>query len=217
MQNFQEYLTKTEAATKVLLSGVEQYREMLREAAKLSTFSSSYRDFKDLEEQHAKWQDENAEKIARAEFLYNNYFAESFSQATLCGSLLQIASKAIEKYSANDFISPEVEAILGRHDRIKLFCIGRAVHGLPIGLIIYAGRNQHMHFEGKLQSPSQKIFNRIATAWDPAGKLKEPAYDPENPMLESLAHNIVGLLGWKTYEDFARDLTEMLAKSQSDS
>ncbi len=214
MQTFQEYLTKTEAATKVLLSGVEQYREMLREAAKLSTFSSSYRDFKDLEEQHAKWQDENAEKIARAEFLYNNYFAESFSQATLCGSILQIASKAIEKYSANDSVSPEVEAILGSHDRIKLFCIGRKVHGLPIGLIIYAGRNQHMHFEGDLHPAPRKILQRLATAWDPEGKVKDPAFDPENPKLYSLAHNIVGLLGWKTYADFERDLTDMLGGSQ---
>lgn len=185
---------------------------MLREAAQLSTFASSYEDLADFEEQYAKWQDENPEKMARAEFLYNHYFAESFSQATLCGSMLQIASKAIEQYSKNDSISPEIEAILGSHDRTKLFCIGRRVHGLPIGLIIYAGRNQHMHFEGDLHRVPQKILQHLATAWDPEGKVKDPAFDPANPKLYSLAHNIVGLLGWKTYEDFARDLTGMLGR-----
>lgn len=217
MQTFHEYLSKTETAAKVLFAGVNDYRNMLTEAAKATTFSSSYSDYNDLETQYAKWREHNAEKIARAEFLYNHYFAEVFSQATLCGSILQIASKAIEKYSTMDSIPADVEAAVGAHDRIKRFCIGRQVRTMPIGLIIYAGRNQHMHFEGKLQSPSQRIFNRIATAWDPAGQLKEPAFDPENPMLESLAHNIVGLLDWQTYEDFVRDLTGMLAKSQPDS
>lgn len=216
MQRFQEYLTKTEAATRVLLSGVDEYRKMLREAAELSTFTTSHRGFDDFEAQRAKWLDENAEKIARADFLYSNYFAESFSQATLCGSILQIASKAIEMFSANDSISPEVEAIVGRQDHIKLYCTGRKVRGLPIGLIIYAGRNQHMHFEDDLLRPAaRKIFEHLATAWDPEGQVKDPAFDPQNPKLYSLAHNIVGLLGWKTYADFDRDLTDMLGEPQS--
>lgn len=212
MQNYQEYLSKTETATRLLFQGVSAYREILKEAAAATTFATSYADFEDLERQHARWQQENAATIERAEQLYNRYFAESFSQATLCGSILQIASKAIEKYSANSEIPANVRAIVGSHLRLQRFCVGRELRGLPIGLVIYAGRNQHMHFESHALHPSsQNVFDHLATVQYGGGDtVKDPAFDPSNPSLESLAHNVVALLGWKAYEDFFRDVSEML-------
>jgi hypothetical protein len=213
MQDLEEYLARTETATKLLFEGVAAYRVMLKEAVGTTTFSSSYADHNDLEAQYTTWRQDNGPAIARAEYQYNLYFAETFSNATLCGSILQIASKGIEKYSKNDLVPEDVQSLVGNLGRAKRFCIGRRVRDLPIGLIVYAGRNQHMHFEeGTLQAPSRQIFHRLATAWDKGrNEVKDPAFNPENPTLDSLAHNVVGLLGWRTYEDFTRDMADMLS------
>ncbi len=213
VQNLEEYLARTETATKLLFEGVRAYRAMLLGAARATTFASSYTDHEDWEAQYATWRQHNDAEITRAEYQYNLYFAETFSNATLCGSILQIASKGIEKYSKNDTAPVDVQGLVGNLGRAKRFCIGRRIRDLPMGLIVYAGRNQHMHFEeGRLQAPSQQIFHRLATAWDKGrNEVKDPAFNPENPSLDSLAHNVVGLLGWRTYEDFTRDMANMLS------
>ena len=77
----------------------------------------------------------------------NEYLGLQFSQATLSGSILQVAFMGIDRFSTNTVVLPKC---LKSKDENKIptkFCIGRIVHDIPIGMLIYAGRNQYNHWD----------------------------------------------------------------------
>ena len=82
-----------------------------------------------------------------------------------------------------------------------------------LGLIILAGRNQHMHFgDEPLRDPNVSIFARLASFGSMGGDetVHDPAFDLENKNLVSFAHNITALIGWRSFGNYQRDLRELL-------
>jgi hypothetical protein len=122
METAAEYLDKTESAVKILFDGIDAYSELLRN-------------------EHVQLAAENPEKLQAAFEAQRSFVAEYFALATLCGAVLQIAAKAIECYSKVDDVPEDCQDSFSG-PKIRLFCIGRRVHDVPIGLVIYAGRNQ---------------------------------------------------------------------------
>lgn len=109
----------------------------------------------------------------------------------------------------------ELEAWKKRHDtEIKAsLAAQREYFAGPLGLVILAGRNQHMHFgETQLWEPNLTVFERLAIYHDrntdPA--VRDPAFDLGNSRLVSFAHNIAALIGWRSFDDYQRDLRELL-------
>ncbi|MGB2585692.1 MAG: hypothetical protein WBC72_06065 [Pseudolabrys sp.] len=96
---------------------------------------------------------------------------------------------------------PFIRATEARNDR----------HGIPAGLIIFAGRNQYNHWDEDWSHPTTKeIFDALSRAfWNiPSSDL---AFDLSNPTIPIYAHEIlVTALGWDSYEKYLGEMTELL-------
>ncbi len=118
----------------------------------------------------------------RGELDANNaeFGSNDIAREVIAGSILQIAYVAIAKYASPGAKSPnavhfesEVNRLIRenpqrvrRSDNFELpsqFCVGRDIGDLPLGMIIYAGRNQYNHFyEGKrLTVVNEVVFNHL--------------------------------------------------------
>lgn len=210
MQSGTEYLERTASAVKKLFEGVESYTAGLERAVP-PVFVSSGSDRAQADAEFETWRRRHDAEIKAAFQAQRDYFAETIALATLCGSVLQVAAKALEQYSTAVAVPGDwAQVIKGKHAR---YCVGRQVYGVPIGLVILAGRNQHMHFgEEPLREPNVTIFERLATfhtrASDPA--YRDPAFDLDNKALVSFAHNITALLGWRSFDAYGRDLRALV-------
>jgi hypothetical protein len=107
----------------------------------------------------------------------------AFSVAALSGNLLQYARQGISlRYGKNRDGCP----------------VGREIASLPLHEIVWQARNQAMHWEeGNPHAPVVRCFDQLASIVSPT-------------FLEyrtrSLAYEIVTLVGWRSVDDFNRDL-----------
>ncbi|SFH58614.1 hypothetical protein SAMN05216299_1275 [Nitrosospira sp. Nsp14] len=211
MRSAKEYLKLTESAVCHLFDGIDSYLNVLHEATSVVFVTSTPRGpAQDAE--YGAWTVANAEKIATARTAEQEFIAESFALDTLCGAVLQIAVKAVEIYSVNRELPPEWAQVV--NPRLAKFCIGRKVRTVPIGLIIYAARNQHTHFnDEQLREPNATVFARLATSHGyPSRELvADPAFDISNPYLTSYATNVMSLIQWKSYKQYLNDMQSLLA------
>ena len=212
MQTVAEYLDKTESAVRKLFDGMDDYLEVLRQAPGVVY---SYGSDEDPWDAYDRWASENPERLKASLDAQRSFIAESFALATLCGGVLQIAAKAIECYPLSIALPDDwAELMSGKAYRsARPFCIGRRVHDVPIGLVIYAGRNQATHFnEGKLSDVNTEIFRRLC-AGNPllAEKgLLDPSFDLDGSSMTNFASNITALLGWRSFAAYDKDMRELL-------
>ena len=150
------------------------------------------------------------ERLKRDEQFAYEHFARSF----FAGAILQFACWAIERYSTNNKIPSGLAQDIKESSKVRKFCIGRIVKDLPIGLIIYAGRNQAMHFsDSELHSLSKKIFDKLKYYYSPRFDkvFISSYYDLSDPNIVNYAENILYLLDWHNYEAYEKDILEMLS------
>jgi hypothetical protein len=212
MQTVSDYLNKTESAVKRLFDGIDAYLDALRQEPGVVY---SYRKDEDPWDAYDRWASEKPEKLKASLEARRRFVAEGFALATLCGSVLQIAAKAIECYSVVDEVPKDCDDLLRMRggSRVRSFCIGRRVHDVPVGLVIYAGRNQATHFnEEKLNDANIEIFRRLCTG-NPllaAKGLNDPAFDLARSNMTNFASNITALLGWRSFEAYDADMRALL-------
>ena len=173
MDSPEEYLRATKSAVLKLFDGINSYNEIfLKKPIPIFNFSSNLTDSAAIlearKQAYDNWLLENETAIKLSLQAQKEYFAESFAISALCGSLLQIASMGIQLFSTNEEIAedlPEIlRSVIKPKSKVPRFCIGRRVRNVPIGLIIYAGRNQFNHIdEEKLSGVNTTIFNLIAS------------------------------------------------------
>ena len=100
-----QYVKESEHAVRQLFDGVAYYRRILEEMPKPIFISSiSFEDKDAWNEAFSKWYEDNKTDIDRSREKSREYFGLSFSNATLCGSILQIASMAIDSFSQNQVV-----------------------------------------------------------------------------------------------------------------
>jgi hypothetical protein len=203
------YLIKTETAVRKLFEGIKHYTDLLT-PIKDAVFVGDGTDFNKLQHDYDLWASKNAAALAASTAAQKLFSAQSFAMATLCGAVLQVAAKAIECYSQNQDVPEHLTDIARKTKSAHPFCIGREIKGLPIGLIIYAGRNQHTHFnDSSLSKINTAIFDQLALhANHPS--LKDPGLDLGNPSIDSHANNITSILGWRSYESYEADIRALL-------
>ena len=213
METAAEYLDKTESAVKILFDGIDAYFEVLRnEPSGVRTHSQGEVPLHENGQRIA----ENPEKL-QAFKAQRSFVAEYFALATLRGGVLQIAAKAIECYSMVDDVPEDCQDWINSKQWVtaRPFCIGRRVHDVPIGLVIYAGRNQATHFnEKKLYGLNETIFQRLSDR-NPSildKDLRDPSFDLLNPNLTIFADNITTLLGWRSFHEYNADMRALLLK-----
>jgi hypothetical protein len=213
MQNAAEYLDKTRSASAKLFEGIDTYLALLRQHS--TTFVTSYTNQEDFQRQYDAWYETNRSSMQAALEAQRQYLGESFAQATLCGSVLQLAAKAIECYSKNTEIPEDWKSLIKPGAKPVPFCAGRPVRGVPLGLVIYAGRNQHIHFEDQnLREPNVEVFRRLATNHGYGKGSTEPVVDPAfhlgTESINSFANNITALIEWRSLEAYETDMRKLL-------
>ena len=209
MQSPATYLDRTESAVRKLFEGIESYTNLLA-PIRGTTFVSGQLDRDKLMVEYQAWATVNAAALAASMEAQRKYSEQAFALATLCGAVLQIAAKAIECFSNNRNVASSLESIVGESQVALPFCIGREVRGVPIGLIIFAGRNQHTHFnETRLNRVNVAVFDKLAVL-PHREAAKDLALDLENPLLDSYASNITFILGWRSYDAYFEDLRRLL-------
>lgn len=205
MKNIHEYLARTESATRKLYEGVNFSFEMLMNSIRKGSLCPEESE----EEIQRKLKESD---VAQHRFIYY----ESIAMDALCGALLQIAFMGIRLFSENTSDVPDnfSEIIKPSNDRKKpvRFCIGRDVRNVPIGLIIYAGRNSYNHFDddGDLNKTCKAVFAKLCLS-DEFGICRDPSFDLNRKEDKTrFTSNIMSLLGWSAYEPFSKDMIDML-------
>ncbi len=142
--------------------------------------------------------------------------ALDFAKATLCGSVIQVANMAIEQYSHNETVdSASAGLSVSAKSRVRKFCVGRQVHGIPLGLLIYAARIQYNHRdEGVPKNPVPKAVFEALYQHYASDLTFDMAYALEWPSSRPVAHHILRHeLRWMSYDDYITDMREALETS----
>lgn len=142
-----------------------------------------------------------------------------FSLSVLCGAVLQIADKGLDVCSTNTKLPKSCAAFAGRGE--AKYCVGRDVHGLPLGAIIHAGRNQHEHWnEEEADHPSggfhrfvEGVFGHLVQVYY-SDTLMDLTYGLGNPfagLRRSRADSLLlTTIRWTTFDQYERDMRSML-------
>src|SRR5262249_41111169 len=139
-----EYFQKTEHAVRHAYSGLNSCSSYYQQALQHDTPPVQKDGYYVWEPPKAL---EERAKLDHALVLIGKYFELKISEAMFAGSILQAAYMAIRLYSQNETIPPNCAMFEPIPKAAIPFCIGKECHGIPTGLIIYAGRNQYNHWD----------------------------------------------------------------------
>jgi len=217
MNSPEEYLNRTESAVTKLFDGIDLYLKILRDAPP-PIYIGNAGDTLNQKPSYKNWVAANRDAIQSSFKVQREFSAESFALATLCGSLLQISAMGIQWFSENEEIPSDLpealDSLIKPKSKLVKFCIGRKVRSLPIGLIIYAGRNQFNHMDDEeLREPNKTIFNLLAGNYvgSTDKSPRDPAFDLENELLINFSSNVRLLLEWRNYESYHLDMKSLIA------
>ncbi len=164
--------------------------------------------------------------------------AHRVAREVIAGSILQVAFHAIKRYSITTEKPVSVIEFerqinhlvknppLGKTPRPRKafvfpveFCGGRQIGGMPVGLIIYAGRNQYSHaHEARLWPDTELVFTYLHMLHpDPPNDLSFNIYDGWG----YYAYSVICALGWvdtvregASHERYKRDMHWLLIKDE---
>jgi hypothetical protein len=160
---------------------------------------------------------------------------ESFSSTdvareVIAGSILQIAYVALSRYAVPSgkstnalHFASEINRLIRENPSTRTkgpfslpdkFCVGREIGHLPMGMLIYAGRNQYNHFgEERLSVVNEVVFNHLHAVWpSPPNGLTFDLYKEKRIH----SYSILAALGWNDseqemgYSTYKRDMSDLL-------
>lgn len=201
-KDIQEYLDLSEHAVRHFYAGLDDCWQVYERALPHWDLSRIGKPLTEEEMERARKYVEQAGK----------YFHLKFSEGSLAGAVLQVAATGIRIYSTNKIIPDDCSDIVSPKARTAIpFCIGKRRYGLPVGLIVYAARNQYAHLEEDPHQVTTNVFHRLETAfWN--NSFYDLAFDLGNPTIDIFANEIlIVALGWNTYEIFRVEMEEMLS------
>ncbi len=144
-----------------------------------------------------------------------NAMGLDMAKASLCGAIIEIAYSLIKQYSKNGTIPISCGKLDIPIDTEKAkFYVGREVHNIPLGLLIFAAREQYSAWEqGSPSNPIAKgVFEHLRTVrkrdiW------QDLLYELDWPVKRPASHYIIQKeLKWLTYDDYLADMTLAIAK-----
>ncbi len=206
----EEYFQDTEHAVRHLYAGLDSCWSYYREALK----------YWDVTQVGLPMTPESKEALDRHLELAGKYFDLKFSEATFAGAILQVAYMGIRLFSPllppQDSAPANYERLI-RSDKGKIvkaaipFCIGPERHGVPVGLIIYAARNQYNHWDDeKLDDVPQNVFRALSAAFSD-NMWFDLAFELGNPTITVYASEVLLVaLGWTTYDKYLAGMKSML-------
>lgn len=208
MKIAEDYLKRTDSAVRHLFEAVGNYLGTMKLGIH-PIFVSGLPPGPEQNAQYAAWRIEHAEELAEAKIARQAYREERFALDTICGAILQIAGKGLEIYSENTKIPDDWSGHIS--PKLAKFAVGREIRNVPLGLVVYAARNQHTHYNDReLHSVSARIFERLAAAHGLDSAARDPALDLKNTALNSYAGNVTALINWRDIEQYQQDMRCML-------
>ena len=197
------YFEQTEHAVRHLYSGLEACRQHWQDAQKYWNPSL-------LSEPMSEQQMDGVMKYVE---VAGKYFDLMFSQATYAGSILQVAHIAVRLYSRNTSIPQCCADLLPKNSRkVAPFCIGPLVHGVPIGLIVYAGRNQYNHWDDdEPHAITTNVFNALTAAFKDVW-WADLSFDLSNQGINVYSLEILQTaLQWNSYDEYLSGVKSLWA------
>lgn len=198
-----QYLQDTRFAAKGLVGLIAQdaadyaalQDQHAKAAAKEAYYHAAFRHREmgpDANYWHARHQESGMALIglaAELSELENSIVDKRQSVSALSGALLQIAKQGISSV----------------HKRPDNCPNGRKVFGIDIKWLIWAGRNQAVHYENPadVRQKTQEVFAGINSA-----RSLDDAMDPLAQI--NWAYEVVGILGWIQYERYEADMISLL-------
>lgn len=140
------------------------------------------------------------------------YFDLKFSEAMFAGAILQVAYMAIRLYSRNASIPTGCTSIVSSSQKSVIrFCIGKELHGVPTGLIVYAARNQYNHWDEQPHEVAKNVFGALSAAFY-SNTLADLAFDLPNPTINVYANEVLLVaLGWKSYDTYLAEMNSLIS------
>jgi hypothetical protein len=207
METPAEYLARTKSAAQHLFEDIATYLQILRNG-RPPVLVGSYPTAADRDAALQQWMKEKAQEIEKGLAAERAFLAEKYALATLCGAILQIAFMAIRLYSKQDQVPEDLSSALKAPH--ALYCIGRRIRTVPLGLIVYAGRNQYNHIDDdQLREPNLTIFESLATKHGYGPGIRDPAFDLNARLAWNYPSNITSLLGWRHYASYEDDMRSL--------
>jgi hypothetical protein len=196
-----EYLRRTEHAVRHLYAGLDSCWAYYRQA--LTHW--------DISKVGEPMTPESRAELERYLELAGRYFDLKFSEATFAGSILQVAAIAIRRFSSNTVVPGTCLALVPPKAKGAIpFCVGRQVHGIPAGLIVYAARNQYNHWDDEPWEATRRVFDALCAAFY-SNPLYDLAFDLGNPSITIHANEVLlGALRWRNYEQYDAEIRDML-------
>lgn len=158
-----------------------------------------------------------------------------FSKNIIAGSILQIAYMAIKLHSKNEIKNSfllECEEYVNKNKASykeflkkypfkfdKKFCVGREIENMPIGLIIYAARNQFNHMDERIMDLGE-LTNKLILDYlykNYSQKINDFDLNVYGDDKTLVSHSILDVLGWtsrtslNSYDAYKRDMIEALS------
>lgn len=140
------------------------------------------------------------------------YFDLKFSEAMFAGAILQVAYMAIRLYSRNNSIPTNCAALVPSSNKSAIpYCIGQERHGVPIGLVVYAARNQYNHWDDeKPHEITKNVFGALSASFK-HNVLTDLALELSNPTINVYASEVLLLaLGWRSYNTYLAGMNSLL-------
>lgn len=213
MENACDYFLRTENTVRVFLKEYQACKAKVRLIQELIIQGDPAPDLKTRKITFGEWWIKNKNDRDIILKAHQKYSTEAFACGLLAGSVLKIAARAIEHYSGNTAILEEWEKILDKKFLPSKFFIGRTIHTVPLGLLIYAGWNQYIDpISREIRVINQQIFRQVATH----SKLFEFEsfadldFNFINLHSEYFASNVIDVLCWNDYDHYIGDMQQAL-------
>lgn len=202
-----EYLARTKSAAQHLFDDIAAYFQILRNQ-RPPVLVGCYANEAERDAALQHWMKENSDAIDRGLAGERAFLAEKYALATLCGAVLQIAFMAIRLYSKNAKVPDDISGSVRLNH--AQFCVGRRIRNVPLGLIVYAGRNQYNHIDDDLlREPSSTVFEWLATKHGYGNGIRDPAFDLNAGLVWNYPSNITSLIGWRGYDPYETDMRSL--------
>lgn len=195
-----QYLARSEQATRHIFDGIRDYLERYRQL-------------------HWPAQARNQSELSTALRDLEAWRVSEFALAVLCGAVLQIADAGIDACCHNQTI-PVTCAPFATMQTAR-YCVGREVHGLPLGAIIHFG----VHWASRStddRAPgcstfTDAVFNRLLYVYYESrtdfGRQETDAYRGQPMRVDSL---VLTTIGWTSYDAYVTDMRDMLRRRDFD-
>ena len=147
-----------------------------------------------------------------------NAMGLDMAKASLCGAIVEVAYSAIKQFSKNGAHSVTSDKLGVALDTEKSkFHVGREIHGIPMGLLIFAAREQYSNWEdGTPSDPLAKGIFEHLRAVRKRDIWQDLLYELDWPVKRPAPHYIIQKeLKWLTYDDFLADMSLALGTDPS--